>query len=185
MGVEVLLVVRGQTQALEPTTPGVHLRLLHQRPAEAPPPLRLGHHHGLHEEAVAAFDHAGEPGVAHQCLAPPDQHQTDGEARAGLPEGVEAGGHTPLPLGIHQVSARHEQVRALVEGDGPDSRALLLLTPSGWPPERERAREGRERERQSERERERGDEEVGTEEDSRGQGGGGGEEDKRSGQSEH
>lgn len=45
MGVEVLLVVGGQTHTLEPSASGVALNLVHQSPAVALPSFLLGHDH--------------------------------------------------------------------------------------------------------------------------------------------
>lgn len=82
MGIEVLLIVCGQTQALEPSAFGVALGLLHQSPAVASPSDRLGHHHGLDKQAAAVTYDPGQPGVAEQPLrlsVALQKKQADGE----------------------------------------------------------------------------------------------------------
>lgn len=82
VGVEVLLVVGGQAQALEPSAFGVALSLLHQSPAVALPSLRLGHNHRLNKQAVTVTYDLGQPGVAEQPLRLPvalQENQADGE----------------------------------------------------------------------------------------------------------
>lgn len=126
-----LLVVGGQAQALEPPALGVALGLLHQSPAVALAPLRPGHDHRLDEQAAAVAYDPGQPGVAQQPLRLPvaaQEDEADGELRAGLLEGVNPGGLAPPPLGVDQVGAGDQQVRAPVDGDRAD---LLRLPGAG------------------------------------------------------
>lgn len=118
MGVEVLLVVGGEAQASEPPAFGVALRLLHQRPAVAPPPLPLGHDHRLDKQAAAKSHDPGQTHVAQEPLRPSvslQQNQTDGELRAGLLKSVDPGRLAPRPLGVDQVRAGDQQVRTVVD----------------------------------------------------------------------
>lgn len=113
VGVEVLLVMGGQAQALEPSAFGIALSLLHQSPTVSLTPLRLGHHHRLHKQAAAVTYDPRQPGVAQQplCLfVALQENQADGELRAGFLQGVNTGGLTPLPLRVDQVSAGDQQV---------------------------------------------------------------------------
>lgn len=119
MCVEVLLVVRGQAQALEPSAAGVALGLLHQNPAVAPATLRSGDNDGFYKQTASVTHDLGQPGVAEQALAlwgALQENQADGEILTGLQEGVDSGGLAPLPLRVDQVRAGHQQVRAEVDG---------------------------------------------------------------------
>lgn len=123
MGVEVLLIVRGQAQALEPSAFGIALCLVHQSAAVALPPHRLGHNDRFDEQAAAVTDHPGQTDVAEQLLSPSaalQKNQADGELRTGLLEGVNPGGLAPLPLGVDQVGTGCQQVWAQVDGNGAD-----------------------------------------------------------------
>lgn len=118
-----LLIMCCQTQAPEPTPLCIPLRLLHQSPAIAPPPLSLGHNHGLHKQAAAVSHNLGEPGVAQQTLRPPvalQEDEADGELWTGLLQRVNPGRLTPPPLRVDQVSTWDQQVWTLVDGDEAD-----------------------------------------------------------------
>lgn len=126
MAVEVLLIMRGQTQALEPSTLGVALHFLHQSPSVAPPTLRLRHDHRLNKQAAAVTYDPGQPSVTQQALCllvALQQNQADRELRAGLLEGVDPRGLAPLPLRVDQVSTGDQQVWTLVDRNSTD---LLL-----------------------------------------------------------
>lgn len=137
MGIEVLFVVGGKTQPPEPSGLSVALRLLHQCTTVALPPLGLGHHHRLHKEAPRAGHHAGQPDVPQEGLPVPtvpvpralQQHQGYGELLAGFLEGVDPGTVAPLPLAVHQVGARLQQVRTLVQWDCPHLPTVKPVTP--------------------------------------------------------
>lgn len=64
VGVEVLLIVGGQTETLEPSTSGVTFGLLHQSAAIALASLRLGHNYWLDKKAAAVTHDPRQPGVA-------------------------------------------------------------------------------------------------------------------------
>lgn len=130
MGVEVLLVVGGQTHTLEPSASGVALNLLHQSPAVALPSFRLGHDHRLDEQAAAVTYDPGQPGMAEQPLrvpVAPQEDQTDRELRTGLLEGMDPGGLAPLPLRVDQVSAGYQKVRTPVDGNRTDLLGLFRI----------------------------------------------------------
>lgn len=123
MCVEVLLVVRGQAQALEPSVSGVALGLFHQSPAVAPATLAFGDDDRFHKQAAAVTYDLGEPGVAQQPLAlwgALQENQADGEILTGLLDGVDSGGLAPLPLRVDQVCTGHQQVGAEVDGNCMD-----------------------------------------------------------------
>lgn len=123
MRVEVLLVARGQAQALEASVPGVALALFHQSPAVAPAPLAFGDDDGFYEQTSAVTHDLGQPGVAEQPLAlrgALQENQADGKILTGLEEDVDAGGLAPPPLGVDQVRAGHQQVRPEVDGNCVD-----------------------------------------------------------------
>lgn len=123
MCVEVLLVVRGQAQALEPSVSGVTLGLFHQSPAVTPATLGFGDDDGFYKQTAAVTYDLGQPGVAEQPLAlrgALQENQADGKILTGLQEGVDSGGLAPLPLRVDQVCAWHQQVRAEVDGNGVD-----------------------------------------------------------------
>lgn len=123
MCIEVLLVVRGQAQALEASASGVALGLFHQQPAVAPPPLAFGDNDRFYKQTAAVTYHLGEPGVAQQPLAlwgALQEDQADGELLTGLQEGVDSGRLAPLPLRVDQVCTGHQQVRAEVDGNCVD-----------------------------------------------------------------
>ena len=127
--VEALLVVGGEAQPAEPAAAAVALRQLHQRAAAALAALRRRHHHRLQEEAGPVAHHPGEAGVAQQPLGPRgpgQQHQADGELRAGLLQRVEPRGLAPPPLLVHQVGAAGQEVGPLVDGDHAEPILLLL-----------------------------------------------------------
>lgn len=132
MGVEVLLVVRGQAQPLEASAFSVALSLLHQSPAIALSPLLLGHNHRLHKQAGAVSHDPGEPGVAEEpLLRPPgalQEYQADRKFRGGLLEGVDPGHLAPLPLRVDQICAGNQKVRTLVDGNHMDPPWFLRVT---------------------------------------------------------
>lgn len=133
VGVEALLVVRGEAETREAPTPGVALGLPHQRAAVAPPALRLRYNHRLHEEAAAMPYNPGEAGVANQLFRPcppPQQHQADGEVHAGLLQGVDSRHLAPLPLRVDQVGAGQQQVGPQVDGHRPGRLRLSAVLPN-------------------------------------------------------
>lgn len=118
-----LLVVRGQAHALEPSVSGVALSLFHQNPAVAPATLAFGDNDGFHKQTAAVTYDLGQPGVAQQPLAlwgALQENQADGELLTGLQEGVDSGGLAPLPLRVDQVCAGHQQVWAAVDRNCAD-----------------------------------------------------------------
>lgn len=132
VGVEALLVVRGQAQAREAAAPSVALGLQHQRAAVTPPALRPRHHNRFHKEAAAVPHHPGQAGVADQLLCPsasPQQRQGDRELCAGLLQGVDPRRLAPLPLRVDQVGAGHQQVRPQVDGHCPGRLRLAAVSP--------------------------------------------------------
>lgn len=131
MGVEVLLIMGGQAQALEPSAFGIALNLLHQSPAVAFTSLHLGHNHRLNKQAAAVTYDPGQPCVAEQplCLSVAlQEHQADGELWTGLLEGVNPGSLAPLPLGVDQVCAGYQQVRTPVDRNCMDLLWLLRVS---------------------------------------------------------
>lgn len=131
MGVEVLLVMGGQAQTLEASALSVELRLLHQNPTVALPPLLFGHNYRLYKQAAAVTHDQGEPGVAEEPLLCPSgalqENQADGELRAGLLEGVDPGCLAPPPLGVDQVRAGYQQVRTPVDRNRTDPPCFLSV----------------------------------------------------------
>jgi len=128
VGVESLLVVGGEAQAEEPAASCVALRPLHQHASVALAPLRLRHHHRLHEEAGPVTYDPGEAGVAQHALSPRgagEHRQADGELLAGLLQGVEPRALAPPPLAVDQQGAGEQQVWPLV--DGHHAELLLLV----------------------------------------------------------
>lgn len=76
--------------------------------------------------------HPGEAGVANQPLCPSvalQQHQTDGELRTGLLQGVNPRRLAPLPLRVDQVGAGHQQVRTQVDWHDADLLWLFAVFP--------------------------------------------------------
>lgn len=101
VGVEVLLIVGGQAQSLEPPPCSVVLNLLHQSSPVTFPSLLLGHNHRLDEQAAAVTYDPGQPCMAQQPLrlfVAQQEDQADGELWTGLLEGVNPGGLASLPL---------------------------------------------------------------------------------------
>lgn len=123
MRVEVLLVVRGQAQALKASVSGVALGLFHQSPAVAPASLGFGDNNGFYKQTAAVTYDLGQPGVAEQPLAlwgALQENQADGKILTGFQEGVDSGSLAPLPLRVDQVCAGHQQVWSEVDGNHVD-----------------------------------------------------------------
>lgn len=123
MCVEVLLVVRGQAQALKPSVSSVAFGLFHQSPAVASSTLGSGDNNGFYKQTAAVTHDPGQPGVAEQPIAlwaHLQENQADGELMAGLEERMDSGGLAPLPFRVNQVCTGHQQIRPEVNGNCVD-----------------------------------------------------------------